>query len=181
MSNDKLSEFPSAAMTRKRHLWHEIIHWLRIELDSRFSLSLHGREAMRHLEDMAATLINSGDLYDKEIQKQLEHLETADTQKLFASLRTPVFIKPPPDAIMKAEDVIALYDQLAGINDSIEYGDDGYVRFGSANDADQFRKIVSEIEDRRNALVFPQPPSDSSGWLSVHEGATLNAPALKRK
>ena len=154
MRNDIM---PSAAETRKRRLWQEMVYWLRIELNSRFSLQLCSLEDMHNIEDMAKTLVNSGELFDKHTQSELESMEKADSAKLFTALQTPVFIKTPPDAVMSAKDVIALYDQLAGINDEIEYGDDGYVRFGSANDADQFRQIVADIEARRNALVFPDP------------------------
>jgi hypothetical protein len=153
---DKL-ELPSAAETRKRRLWLEMVQWLRFELNSRFSLPLREREDVRHLEDMAATLVNSGELYDKQIQAQLEQIGKADSRQLLTALRTPVFVKAPPEAVMTAQDVIALYDSLAGINDAIEYGDDGYVRFGSANDADHFREVLAGIEARRNALLFKQP------------------------
>lgn len=139
---------------RKRKQWQEMICWLKIELNSRFSLRLESREDMRHLEDMAATIINSGEIYDKAIQKQLAQCEKAVFSSDSLALRTPVFVKTPAVAIMNADDVIALYDELAAINDEIEFGDDGYVRFGSANDADQFRAIVSRMADKRNELVF---------------------------
>lgn len=57
---------------------------------------------------------------------------------------------------MTERDVIQLYDELAGINDEIEVGDDGYARFASLNDRDHFRKIVQRIEDKRNALLLPR-------------------------
>ena len=39
-----------------------------------------------------------------------------------------------------------IYDILAGINDAVEIGDDGYARFGSVNDADRLRALVGELE-----------------------------------
>lgn len=45
-------------------------------------------------------------------------------------------------------EIVSLYDRLAGINDEIEVGDDGYARFASLNDRDLFREIVRELEPR---------------------------------
>lgn len=39
-----------------------------------------------------------------------------------------------------------IYDILAGINDAVEIGDDGYARFGSTSDADRLRDLVRELE-----------------------------------
>lgn len=39
-----------------------------------------------------------------------------------------------------------IYDILAGINDDVEIGEDGYARFGSVNDADRLRELVQELE-----------------------------------
>lgn len=39
-----------------------------------------------------------------------------------------------------------VYDILAGINDHVEVGEDGYARFGSVNDADRLRDLVQELE-----------------------------------
>ncbi len=149
-------EMPAPAELRKRRLWQEMIHWLRIELNSRFSLPLHEREDMDHLEDMAATIINSGEVFDKDIQKQLEQCEKAIMSADSLALRTPVFVNVPAEWAMSPADIVALYDRLAGIKDHIEYGADGYVRFGSGNDADEFCSIVEEVESRRNQIVFPK-------------------------
>lgn len=45
-----------------------------------------------------------------------------------------------------------IYDILAGINDNIEVGDDGYARFASVNDRDRLRALVQELEPA--ALAF---------------------------
>jgi hypothetical protein len=45
-----------------------------------------------------------------------------------------------------------IYDILAGINDAVEVGDDGYARFGSVNDRDRLRDLVQELEPA--ALAF---------------------------
>lgn len=39
-----------------------------------------------------------------------------------------------------------IYDILAGINDAVEIGEDGYARFGSVNDADRLQELVQELE-----------------------------------
>lgn len=62
---------------RKRRLRDEIVHWLSIELNSRFGLSLDRAESWEHLEDMATTLINYSEVFDLEIQKQLSELENS--------------------------------------------------------------------------------------------------------
>ena len=43
-------------------------------------------------------------------------------------------------------ETVRLYDALARINDKLERGDDGYVRFGSANDAEYFDDLLHDLE-----------------------------------
>ena len=38
-----------------------------------------------------------------------------------------------------------VYDILAGINDGVEVGDDGYARFASLNDRDQLQALCDEL------------------------------------
>ncbi len=55
-----------------------------------------------------------------------------------------------------------IYDILAGINDAVEIGDDGYARFGSVNDADRLRALVGELEaSRRSQIIGKRVPSTS--------------------
>jgi hypothetical protein len=55
--------------------------------------------------------------------------------------------KPPLPRKASPEEarLTRIYDILAGINDKIEFGDDGYVRFGSTSDADRLRSLVQEL------------------------------------
>lgn len=55
-------------------------------------------------------------------------------------------------------DLVRIYDILAGINDAVEMGDDGYARFGSTNDADRLRALVHELEPGAIAFHASQPP-----------------------
>lgn len=53
-----------------------------------------------------------------------------------------------------------VYDILARISEECEVGDDGYVRFGSQNDYDTLRDLVSELEadalaEHRSATAPP--------------------------
>lgn len=41
-----------------------------------------------------------------------------------------------------------VYDILAGINDHVEVGEDGYARLGSLNDRDQLQALCDELCDR---------------------------------
>ena len=141
-------EMPSAAETRKRRLWMDTIQWLKIEINSRFGVHFERREEMHHLEDMAATIGNSGEFYDKEIQKQLSQIEESVRKFDSAALRTPIYVKTPPGMAMDPQELTALYDELAGINDEIERTDDGRALFGSLNDADQFNEIVQRLGAR---------------------------------
>lgn len=88
MTSKAKLEFPTAAETRKRHLWMEMVHWLRIELNSRFGLECRDGESVHHLEDMAATLVNSGEVYDKQIQMQLAQYEKVVVRQQAVSRRT---------------------------------------------------------------------------------------------
>lgn len=38
-----------------------------------------------------------------------------------------------------------VYDILAGINDNVEVGDDGYARLGSLNDRDRLQALCDEL------------------------------------
>lgn len=58
-----------------------------------------------------------------------------------------------------------IYDTLAGINDHVELGDDGYARFGSTSDADRLRDLVRELEP---------------GALACHERSTQRERRLSK-
>lgn len=59
-------------------------------------------------------------------------------------------LKAQKDAIVRKQypqrALTRIYDILAGINDHVELGDDGYARFGSTSDADRLSDLVRELE-----------------------------------
>lgn len=63
-----------------------------------------------------------------------------------------------------------LYDILAGINDAIEVGDDGYARFASLNDRDRLRDVVRELEPE--ALAIHEREAQREARLAKVEDAT---------
>lgn len=60
-----------------------------------------------------------------------------------------------------------IYDILAGINDAVEIGDDGYARFGSVNDADRLRALVGELEP---AALADHGKRAEADLANVHDG-----------
>ena len=60
-----------------------------------------------------------------------------------------------------------IYDILAGINDAVEIGDDGYARFGSVNDADRLRALVGELEP---AALADHGKRAEVDLANVHDG-----------
>ena len=51
-----------------------------------------------------------------------------------------------------------IYDILAGINDNVECGEDGYARLGSLNDRDLLQSLCDELGA---ATRFSPPPLDT--------------------
>lgn len=121
----------------------------------------------RHLSTSSAVMDGDGGIYHGQLFGEASTLiaqAAAEIERLEADNR--FLHKRRGELVVKHDqELTRIYDILAGINDEVEVGDDGYARFASVNDRDRFQAIVSELEAKhfaaRNAGTPQAPPLES--------------------
>ena len=113
----------------------------------------------RHLSTSSAVMDGDGGIYHGQLFGEASTLMAQAAEAIDRLEADNRFLHKRRGELIVAHDqeLTRLYDRLAGINDEVEDGDDGYARFGSMNDREHFRDIVSELESKHYASLRTGP------------------------